>query len=77
MGEAELFWIGKSQAIRLPDGYRFEGSKVYIQKMCSSVVLIPENNPWLSKSDSLDRFAEDFTEERDQPKQEDRKPLLD
>jgi len=29
---AKLFRIGRSQAVRLPAGYRFEGSEVYIRR---------------------------------------------
>ena len=32
MDTAKLFFNGRSQAIRLPKAYRFEGKEVYIKK---------------------------------------------
>jgi antitoxin VapB len=67
MDTAKIFQNGKSQAIRLPKEYRFRGSKVYLKRMGNAVILIPEQDSWRSMIESLDRFTDDFMEERNQP----------
>ncbi|MCL1930806.1 MAG: AbrB/MazE/SpoVT family DNA-binding domain-containing protein [Treponema sp.] len=39
MDTAKIFTNGRSQAIRLPQKYRFKGSEVYIKKEKGKVVL--------------------------------------
>lgn len=68
MKTAKLFLNGRSQAIRLPKEYRFEGEEVYVKKFNNIVMLFPKNDPWAPMIDSLDKFTSDFMEERDQPK---------
>ncbi len=68
---AKLFKNGRSQAVRLPKEFRFEGTKVYINKIGESVILIPFHAPWSTLLDSLDLFTDDFMEDRSQvPPQE-------
>jgi virulence-associated protein VagC len=38
---AKLFWNGRSQAVRLPKAFRFEGSEVSIRREGDAVVLEP------------------------------------
>ncbi len=70
METAKLFQNGKSQAVRLPRAYRFQGTKVYIKKVGNAVVLIPEQDSWQSLADSLAMFSDDFMAQRDQPEQQ-------
>lgn len=72
MKTAKLFQNGQSQAVRLPKEFRFEGEKVFIKKMGNAAVLLPIQNPWQPLFDSLNRFSDDFMEDRDQPEQQDR-----
>jgi len=39
---AKLFWTGRSQAVRLPKEFRFEGESVLIRRDGSRVVLEPD-----------------------------------
>ena len=41
MGTAKLFWTGRSQAVRLPKEFRFEGKEVNIRRQGDTVVLEP------------------------------------
>lgn len=75
MQTAKLFINGRSQAVRLPKDYRFEGSEVYIKKLGNTVILFPKDDPWTPLIDSLDRFSDDFMEERDQPQHQTRESL--
>ncbi len=67
METAKLFYNGKSQAVRLPKDFRFDGDRVFIKKMGDAVVLLPYEEPWQVLLDSLQRFSDDFMEERQQP----------
>lgn len=66
MDKAKIFKNGQSQAIRLPKKYRFELDEVYIKKIGNLVVLIPDEQPWKFFIDSLDKFTDDFMDERGQ-----------
>lgn len=44
--EANLFWNGRSQAVRLPKEMRFKGKKVLIEKMGDVVILRPFEKEW-------------------------------
>ena len=76
MNTAKLFQNGKSQAVRLPKEYRFEGDEVGIKKVGNAVILVPLTKPWKILEDSLAMFSDDFMAERSQPKQKDREGLL-
>jgi antitoxin VapB len=73
MDKAKLFTNGRSQAVRLPKEYRFEGSEVTIARMGSAVVLLPEGKAaWDVLFEAADGFTPDFMSEREQPPLEDR-----
>ncbi len=78
MDKAKLFTNGRSQAVRLPKEYRFEGSEVMIAKMGSVVVLLPGGKAaWDVLFEAVDGFTPDFMAERQQPDLEDRDWNLD
>lgn len=68
LDKAKLFKNGRSQAVRLPKEYRFNGEDVYINKIADIVVLIPKDSSWNTLEKSLDSFSDDFMLERKQPK---------
>ena len=55
---AKLFMHGRSQAVRLPKEFRFEGSEVRVSKVGEKVILEPMEKPrfdvkaWREKLDS-------------------------
>ncbi len=67
METAKLFWNGRSQAVRLPKDFRFEGEKVFIKRVGNAVVLLPHHDSWRTLFESLEHFSEDFMEDREQP----------
>ncbi len=73
---AKIFQNGHSQAIRLPKKFRFSGKEVYIKKQNNLIVLIPKKKGWDSLFNSLDKFTDDFMEERIQPPNQDREDLF-
>jgi antitoxin VapB len=70
MDTAKLFANGRSQAVRLPQEYRFEGRMVYIKHVGRAVLLIPAQDSWQTLLDSLDQFSPDYMPEREHPPQE-------
>ena len=46
METAKLFWTGRSQAVRLPRAFRFEGEEVRIRRVGAAVVLEPVADDW-------------------------------
>lgn len=69
---AKLFNNGRSQAVRLPKEFRFEGDQVFIKKVGEMVILLPFHAPWSTMLDSLDLFTDDFMQNREQPSPQDR-----
>jgi len=67
MDRAKLFKNGKSQAVRLPKEYSFQGSEVYVKRFGRTVLLIPKDDPWEMLVSSLELFSDDFMDERLQP----------
>jgi antitoxin VapB len=67
MQTARLFVNGRSQAVRLPKEYQFEGEDVYIQKVGDAVILFPLDKEWETFLHGLNNFSDDFMSEgRDQ-----------
>ncbi|MEO5574031.1 MAG: type II toxin-antitoxin system VapB family antitoxin [Gammaproteobacteria bacterium] len=77
MKTAKLFKNGRSQAVRLPQDFRFSGSEVFIKKQGNAVILIPTDHPWDSLITSLDKFSDDFMVDREQPRQPEREDLFE
>jgi antitoxin VapB len=60
MQTAKLFWSGRSQAVRLPKEFRFDGNEVRIRRHGNAVILEPiaENWDWLDTITG--KFDDDF-----------------
>ena len=64
----KLFENGRSQALRLPKEYRFNGDEVAINKVGDIVILMPKENKWSAFLNSLELFSDDFMSDgREQP----------
>lgn len=46
METAKVFWSGRSQAVRLPKEFRFEGTEVRIRRHGAAVILEPVPTDW-------------------------------
>ena len=82
--DAKLFWNGRSQAVRLPKEFRFEGESVQIRRVEGGVLLeekpkVPktasEIDAWFAELDAL-RGDYLFPEPGPQPIAEERDPIL-
>lgn len=67
MERAKLFMNGRSQAVRLPRGFRFDGEEVFVKKVGDAVVLLPRGDSWSTLYEGLESFSGDFMSEREQP----------
>ena len=77
METAKLFQNGRSQAVRLPKHFRFQGDRVFVKRMGNAVVLLPYHDSWQSLLESIDRFSDDFMDDREQPPQQQRESLFE
>jgi len=78
MKTAKLFRNGRSQAVRLPKVYRFEGNEVYIKKVAGGVLLISKNKSlWDLWEKNLMKYEAPFMTERNQPKLHQKRESLD
>lgn len=73
MDTAKLFRNGKSQAVRLPKAFRFEGEEVYIKKVPGGVLLWPKSGSvWDTWEKNLMKYDDPFLEDRNQPEEQKR-----
>ena len=63
MQTARLFLNGRSQAVRLPKEYQFNGENVYIQRVGDAVILFPVDKEWEVFMHGLNNFSNDFMSE--------------
>lgn len=78
LARAKLFMHGRSQAVRLPKEFRFEGTEVFVRRVGDDVVLSSQQKPPMqSLIDAVNAFEPGFVIERNQPDQPDqREPLF-
>jgi len=62
---AKLFINGRSQAVRLPKEFRFEGKEVYIRKSGDEVILSAKKPSWEDFFNTESCFDDDFLAQRD------------
>jgi len=67
MDTAKLFQSGRSQAVRLPKEYRFQGSEVVVKHFGNGVLLLPIEDPWQMLEAGLEAFEPGFVLSRKQP----------
>lgn len=82
MNTAKLFWTGRSQAVRLPKEFRFEGEEVTIRRQGNAVVLEPikekPGDDWAWLDEIAGKLGDDFMPEgREQPEMQERAELDD
>ena len=76
MDTAKVFMSGRSQAVRLPKEYRFDGDEVLIKRVGNAVVLLPRTRSWDTLFQSLEQFEPGFKLGRKQPKAQQKRARL-
>lgn len=61
---AKVFQTGRSQAVRLPKAFRFNGNEVAIKSFGRGVLLMPIDNPWDVMLEAVNEFEAGFQLER-------------
>ena len=62
---ARLFTNGRSQAVRIPKAYRFQGvSEVLIRKEGDALIIVPARKTWTSYAEDAPAVGNDFLAER-------------
>lgn len=76
---AKLFMNGRSQAVRLPAEFRFEGTEVFIERQGDTVVLRAKPVGWEDFFAAEPRTPDDFLSDREQdaPQERDWSDALD
>jgi antitoxin VapB len=77
METARLFWSGRSQAVRLPKDFRFQGEEVRIRRHGNSVILEPIADDWSWLDAIVGELDEDFVQAVDERPKEQARPALD
>lgn len=64
METAKLFENGRSQAVRLPKEFRFDGDEVFIKKFGKGVILFPKDDDvlWETFMEGVYGFTDDYFE---------------
>ena len=76
MVRAKIFWSGRSQAVRLPKDFRFEGEEVRIRRRGNAVILEPMAEDWAWLDAIAGKLDEDFVQAvNEQPEQQERPAL--
>jgi antitoxin VapB len=76
MKTAKIFWSGRSQAVRLPKNFRFDGEEVRIRRHGNAVILEPLTDNWQWLDAITEKLDDDFVQAvREQPGQQDRPGL--
>ena len=61
----KLFWHGLSQAVRIPEVYRFNGvNEVIVRKEGDTLILVPARKTWESYAEESPAVGKDFLSER-------------
>jgi len=64
MEVAKVFQTGRSQAVRLPKAFRFNGTEVAIKSFGRGILLMPIDNPWDVMLEAVNEFEIGFQLER-------------
>jgi antitoxin VapB len=76
MKTAKIFWSGRSQAVRLPKDFRFEGEEVRIRRHGNTVILEPLVDNWQWLDAITGKLDDDFVQAvKEQPGQQERPAL--
>ncbi|MHB1101499.1 MAG: antitoxin [Devosia sp.] len=80
MQRAKVFWNGRSQAVRLPKEFRFEGDEVAIRREGDLVILepvTPDEDEWAWLNRITGPLDEDFLRAIDEELPMQERPELD
>ena len=74
---AKIFWSGRSQAVRLPKDFRFQGDEVRIRRHGNAVILEPMAEDWTWLDSIAGTLDEDFVQAVDEQPEPQLRPALE
>jgi antitoxin VapB len=77
MERTKLFWSGRSQAVRLPKDFRFQGKEVRIRRHGSAVILEPIAQDWAWLDSVAGKLDADFVQAVDERPEQQKRPVLE
>jgi antitoxin VapB len=77
MERAKIFWSGRSQAVRLPKEFRFEGDEVRIRRHGNAVILEPVTEGWEWLDALVGKLDQDVGEAASEQPEQQQRPALD
>jgi antitoxin VapB len=77
MERAKIFWSGRSQAVRLPKEFRFQGDEVRIRRHGNAVILEPVADGWSWLDSIAGELDEDFVQAANEQPEPQERPALD
>lgn len=77
METAKVFWSGRSQAVRLPKGFRLNTDTVRIRKHGNSIVLEPIAEDWDWLDAIVGAIDDDFEKAVNESVEQQNRPELD
>jgi antitoxin VapB len=77
MQTAKIFWSGRSQAVRLPKDFRFQGSEVRIRRHGNAVILEPVADDWSWLDAIAGKLDDDFVQAVQEKTAQQERPALD
>jgi len=77
MEKAKIFWSGRSQAVRLPKNFRFDGEEVRIRRHGSAVILEPLASDWQWLDAIAEKLDDDFVQAVKEQTEQQVRPALE
>jgi antitoxin VapB len=77
MDRAKIFWSGRSQAVRLPKDFRFQGEEVRIRRHGTAVILEPVAEDWTWLDTIVGQLDDDFVQAVQEKPERQERPGLD
>jgi len=77
MDTAKIFWSGRSQAVRIPKEFRFQGELVHIRRHGNAIILEPVVNNWTWLDELCGDLDSDFIEASGEKSAQQERPSLD
>jgi antitoxin VapB len=77
MERAKIFWSGRSQAVRLPKSFRFQGEEVRIRRHGKAVILEPLADDWSWLDAIVGELDEDLVRAVDERPEQQERPALE
>lgn len=77
METSKIFWSGRSQAVRLPKDFRFDGEAVRIRRHGNAVILEPLADDWRWLDAVAGQLDDDFVQAIGEQPEAQQRPELD